>query len=132
MSNQQNELPVEQIRSPAGHNSIAYLPSCDQLISLEGEGNQEVFGVYFSSGEFYPLATREKQPRDVQNAALDAEGICKNGGVEVPIVSSSQTGARIRIYPTPPTDYFPLTVGITCGAIATLLYLLYVNMRRKK
>ena len=90
-----NPIPPYQNLSPAGHDGIAYRPGCDQLIN-QLVGDRVQWGVQLPDGEFYILGTRPPEPIKQAHAALDAQGLCKVNGAEVPIVSPHQSVASTR------------------------------------
>jgi hypothetical protein len=86
-------IPSQQTLSPATAKNIAFRPACSQLIPVEIEG-RIFWTVTMSDGDRIELAAYE--PMSVQDAHfwLDAEGICKINGVEVPLVYVDQVPQR--------------------------------------
>lgn len=86
-------IPSQQTLSPAGHDDIAFRPSCDQLIPIQ-QGDKVFWTITLSDGQqrvlqhFPPLSQQEAYWE------LDAYGICKIGGVNVPLVYTAQVPQR--------------------------------------
>lgn len=83
-------IPEGQNRPPAGHASIAFRPSCDQVAPV-GQGGTTAWVLNMPDGAARTLATYP--------AGLDAfeakrylanDGLCAWGGVDVPIIYTAQ------------------------------------------
>lgn len=96
-------IPSQQTLSPATHDDIAFRPACSQLVPIQRE--QTVFWtITLSDGAqrtlytFPPIATEDAY------LYLDTYGLCKLGGVDVPLVYTSQVPQRaIATVTTTPT-----------------------------
>jgi len=86
-------IPSQQTLSPATAPTIAFRPACSQLVPIEVEG-QVFWTVTMSDGDRFELATYEPMPVQDAHFWLDAEGICKINGVEVPLVYVDQVPQR--------------------------------------
>ncbi|MEO0374701.1 MAG: hypothetical protein AAF329_08770 [Cyanobacteria bacterium P01_A01_bin.17] len=86
-------IPSQQTLSPATAKNIAFRPACTQLVPIE-QGNRIFWTVTMADNKRIELAAYT--PMSVQEAHfwLDAEGICKIGGVEVPLVYVDQVPQR--------------------------------------
>lgn len=86
-------IPSQQTLSPATAKNIAFRPACTQLVPIE-QGNRIFWTVTMADNKRIELAAYT--PMSVQEAHfwLDAEGICKIGGVEVPLVYADQVPQR--------------------------------------
>lgn len=72
---------------PAGHEeAIAYRPACHQLTPSAQDGLTH-WQVSLTDGRPYTLATMPSQPLPDAYAAMDASGLCKVGGADVPIMT---------------------------------------------
>lgn len=97
-------IPSQQTLSPAGHDDIAFRPACDQLVPIQRE-HQVFWTITLSDGEqrvlqaFPPLSQRDAFYE------LDAYGICKIGGFQVPLVYTSQVPQRqVAQFSVSPTE----------------------------
>jgi|GEM_PF-1234559 len=107
-------IPSQQTLSPAGHEDIAFRPACTQLVPIQ-RGNTVFWTVTLSDGNqrvlqhFPPLSQKEAF------FELDAYGLCKIGGVEVPLVYTSQVPqrqvAQVTTSPTMPAGEGMQNVG---------------------
>ena len=86
-------IPSQQTLSPATAKNIAFRPACTQLVPIE-QGNRIFWTVTMADNKRIELAAYK--PMSVQEAHfwLDAEGICKIGGVDVPLVYVDQVPQR--------------------------------------
>lgn len=84
-------IPSQQTLPPAGQESFAFRPACSQLreISIPGDATQVSWGMAYNNS-FYSFSVKPAG-LSIQQAHLylDAEGNCKIGGVEVPLVSAN-------------------------------------------
>jgi len=87
-------IPSQQTLSPAGHDYIAFRPSCDQVRAVEQTPGEIAWTVTMSDGAIVALDVYA--PMSVQEAHfwLDANGHCKIGGVNVPLVYTDQVPQR--------------------------------------
>jgi len=86
-------IPSQQTLSPATHDDIAFRPACSQLVPIQRE--QWVFWtITLSDGEQRTLQTFPPLPTDEAYLYLDAHGLCKLGGVDVPLVYADQVPKR--------------------------------------
>ncbi len=86
-------IPSQQTLAPASAPNIAFRPACSQLVPIERAG-QVLWTVTMSDGARIELATYEPMPEQAAYVWLDAEGICKINGVEVPLVYVDQVPQR--------------------------------------
>jgi len=86
-------IPSQQTLAPASAPNIAFRPACSQLVPIEQKG-QVLWTVTMSDGARVELATYEPMPEQAASFWLDAEGICKINGVEVPLVYIDQVPQR--------------------------------------
>jgi len=86
-------IPSQQTLSPATAKDIAFRPACSQLVPIEIEG-RIFWTVTMSDGDRVELAAYEPMPEQEAHFWLDAEGICKINGVEVPLVYVDQVPQR--------------------------------------
>lgn len=116
------------MRGPAGHETVfAYRFACSQLQSQVNAAGKVEWFVIQADGSKYILATTEPQANAL--VWLDAAGICKTGGVEVPVISPEaaalvQSG-RLTLTPVYlPPQTFPVAwvlvavAALGMGAIA--------------
>jgi hypothetical protein len=86
-------IPSQQTLSPATAKDIAFRPACSQLVPIEIEG-RIFWTVTMSDGDLVELAAYAPMPTQEAHFWLDAEGICKINGVEVPLVYIDQVPQR--------------------------------------
>lgn len=86
-------IPSQQTLPPATAKDIAFRPSCNQLIPIQA-GNTVFWTVTMSDGDRRELAAYKPMSTQEAHFWLDAEGICKINGVEVPLVYVDQVPQR--------------------------------------
>lgn len=96
-------IPSQQTLSPATHDDIAFRPACSQLVPIQKD--EWVFWtITLSDGEQRTLYTFPPIATDEAILYLDTYGLCKAGGVEVPLVYASQVPQRaVATVTTTPT-----------------------------
>ncbi|ESA37741.1 hypothetical protein N836_35810 [Leptolyngbya sp. Heron Island J] len=85
------DVPSQQTLAPAGQQSFAFRPACSQLVesSIPDNSDQVHWGMSYN-GDFYAFSTKPAgMSQQKAHLFLDAEGNCKIGGVEVPMVAAS-------------------------------------------
>ncbi len=120
-------IPEQQLTPPAGHHdTLAYRPDCGQVQSSRDASGVTWF-VTMPDGSPYIIASGLPAMSALQaHLFLDAAGLCKLNGVEVPIVSPSQAPAqltRATVTPTLPatsSGLSPLAIALTVAAIGCL------------
>lgn len=86
-------IPSQQTLSPATAKDIAFRPACSQLVPIEMEGTV-FWTITMSDGDRIELAAYAPMPEQEAHFWLDAEGICKINGVNVPLVYVDQVPQR--------------------------------------
>ena len=86
-------IPSQQTLSPATDKDIAFRPACSQLVPIEVEG-RVFWTVTMSDGQRRELAVYAPMPEQEAHFWLDADGVCKIGGVDVPLVYVDQVPQR--------------------------------------
>lgn len=86
-------IPSQQTLSPATAEDIAFRPACSQLVPMQMD-NTVFWTVTMSDGERRELTAYAPMPEQSAHFWLDAEGICKINGVEVPLVYTEQVPQR--------------------------------------
>lgn len=86
-------IPSQQTLPPATAKDIAFRPACNQLIPIRS-GNRVFWTVTMSDGDRRELAAYKPMGTQEAHFWLDAEGVCKIGGVEVPLVYVDQVPQR--------------------------------------
>ena len=86
-------IPSQQTLSPAGHDDIAFRPACTQLVPIQRE-NTIFWTITLSDGQQRVLQHFPPLPQQAAFYELDAYGICKIGGADVPLVYTSQAPQR--------------------------------------
>jgi hypothetical protein len=112
-------VPPFQSMPPAGHHeALAYRPACSQLVpSLNADGLTD-WTVTLPDGTQYTLATIAPMPESQSHAALDASGLCKVGGADVPIVAP---GHLLTLTQRPTVTNIPKPAAPPYGALALVL-----------
>lgn len=82
----------QQAQPPAGHDDIAFRPSCGQVMATLQANGQVAHSIHLPDGKTRILAEYDHMPVDKAHLYLDAEGLCKTGpdAIEVPIIYSHQ------------------------------------------
>lgn len=115
-------IPSQQTLSPAGHDDIAFRPACDQLVPIQ-RGHQVFWTITLSDGQQRVLQHFPPLPQLDAYKELDAYGICKLGGADVPLVYTSQVPQR-QVATVTTTPELPAggdgisTAGESVGTIA--------------
>lgn len=125
-------IPAFQRTPPAGHHdALAYRPACPQL-KAQVVGDEVQWFVTLPSGENYILATTPTGQSTVQAyAGLDASGICKTGGVDVPIVSPTDaiaivsTRQEVTPFMMQPQSSNGSTLWVAAVVVGAIGYVLY-------
>ncbi|MGD1930963.1 MAG: hypothetical protein ACFB12_18845 [Leptolyngbyaceae cyanobacterium] len=86
-------IPSQQTLSPATAKNIAFRPACTQLVPIE-QGNHIFWTVTMADNKRIELAAYTAMSVQEAHFWLDAEGICKINGVEVPLVYVDQVPQR--------------------------------------
>jgi len=86
-------IPSQQTLSPAGHDDIAFRPACTQLVPIQRE-NTIFWTITLSDGQQRVLQHFPPLPQLDAYKELDAYGICKLGGADVPLVYTAQVPQR--------------------------------------
>ena len=86
-------IPSQQTLSPATAKNIAFRPACTQLVPIE-QGNHIFWTVTMADNKRIELAAYSRMSTQEAHFWLDAEGICKINGVEVPLVYTEQVPQR--------------------------------------
>ena len=86
-------IPSQQTLSPAGHEDIAFRPSCAQLAPVQ-QGDVVHWTINLSDGQQRVLYRLPPLTQDQAFRELGTAGICKVGGVDVPLIYSSQVPQR--------------------------------------
>ena len=86
-------IPSQQTLSPATHDDIAFRPACSQLVPIQ-QGEWVFWTVTLSDGEQRTLQTFPPMTTEDAYLYLDAHGLCKLGGVEVPLLFTAQVPHR--------------------------------------
>jgi len=121
-----SNVPSFQSMPPAGHHdAIAYRPACSQLVpSLNADGLTD-WTVTLPDGSNYILATIAPMPESQSHAALDASGLCKVGGDDVPIVAPGHlltlTQRPTVTNITPPAAPPYGAIGLGLGAVVLVV-----------
>jgi hypothetical protein len=87
-------IPPHQDHSPAGHENIAFRPACRQLVGIGHTDGNTYWSLAMPDGAQVTLAVYPTMPESQAHTYLDAEGFCKLGGSEVPIVYTAQVPQR--------------------------------------
>jgi hypothetical protein len=144
-------IPSQQTLSPAGHPDIAFRPSCGQLGEVLQANGLTAYTVNLPDGNVRILEEMPPRPRTDAEFDLDAAGLCKIGGVNVPIVFASQlpepavvapevapvevaaTGAEAAPEPSTGINRWQVVVGLFClGAAGLILLSVLGKARRQK
>jgi len=114
-----SSIPPFQSMPPAGHHdALAYRPACSQLVpSLNADGLTD-WAVTMPDGGQYTLATIAPMPETQSHAALDASGLCKVGGADVPIV---RPGHLLTLTQRPTVTNVPKPAAVPYGVIGLVL-----------
>ncbi|MEM9979725.1 MAG: hypothetical protein AAF808_19025 [Cyanobacteria bacterium P01_D01_bin.2] len=82
----------QQAQPPAGHDDIAFRPSCGQVTATLQANGQVAHAINLPDGQTRILAEYDNMPVDKAHLYLDAEGLCKTGpdAIEVPIIYTTQ------------------------------------------
>ena len=117
-------IPSQQTLPPAGQESFAFRPACSQLqeISIPGDSSQVSWGMAYNNS-FYSFSVKPAG-LSVQQAHLylDAEGNCKIGGVEVPVVTANSLPKELlpeAVVSTEPGIPALLPVGAQAPGLST-------------
>jgi len=86
-------IPSQQTLSPATHDDIAFRPACSQLVPIQ-KGDRVFWTITLSDGEQRTLQTFPPMPEIDAHMHLDTYGLCKLGGVIVPLVYTAQVPQR--------------------------------------
>ncbi|MDA0269059.1 MAG: hypothetical protein O3A14_19390 [Cyanobacteria bacterium] len=83
-------IPGPQAQPPAGHDDIAFRPACTQLVSVYQANGLNAFTVPLPDGTIRTLAELPQMSPGQAHAWLDSSGLCKVGGIDVPILFTDQ------------------------------------------
>ncbi|MEO1299122.1 MAG: hypothetical protein AAFW75_25765 [Cyanobacteria bacterium J06636_16] len=86
-------IPSQQALSPATHDDIACRPACRQLVPIR-QGEWVFWTVTLSDGQQRTLQTFPPMATEDAYLYLDAHGLCKLGGENIPLVYTSQVPQR--------------------------------------
>ena len=83
-------IPGPQAQPPAGHPDIAFRPACDQVGAVLQANGLVAHTIPLPDGSIRTLV--EMPPMDGAKVVreLDTAGLCKVGGIEVPIIFTDQ------------------------------------------
>jgi hypothetical protein len=83
-------IPGPQAQPPAGHDDIAFRPACTQLVAVYQANGLNAFTVPLPDGTIRTLAELPQMSPGQAHAWLDSSGLCKVGGIDVPILFTDQ------------------------------------------
>ena len=86
-------IPSQQTLPPATAKHIAFRPACSQLVPIQ-QGNRIFWTGTMADNDRIELAAYTPMSVQAAHFWLDAEGICKIGGVDVPLVYADQVPQR--------------------------------------
>lgn len=107
-----HQVPTAQSMPPAGHDDIAFRPACSQLQEIGLANGLTAWAISLPDGDTRVLAEYDPMSRTSAHAFLDASGLCKVGGEQVPIVWASQLPQRATAAPATAT-VVPQSEGIS-------------------
>lgn len=140
-------IPGTQAQPPAGHDDIAFRPGCLQVQSILQANGMVAHTIALPNGRIRILA--EMPPMDGDRALLylDTAGLCKVGGVDVPIIMADQLPqqsiARVSasVSGAPPIaidatgegggsfPVMPIAIG---GGVLAIAALLFIALQRRR
>ena len=95
-----HQIPTAQAMPPAGHNDLGFRPACTQLQEIGQANGLTAWAISLPDGGRRVLAEYEPMATSLAYSYLDASGLCKVGGADVPIVWASQLPQRSTARPT--------------------------------
>ena len=95
-----HQVPTAQAMPPAGHEDIAFRPACTQLQEIGQANGLTAWAISLPDGGRRVLAEYEPMATSLAYSYLDASGLCKVAGADVPIVWASQLPQRSTARPT--------------------------------
>lgn len=94
-----SSIPASQALPPAGFNEIAFRPACDQLAPVLQADGTTAWTLAMPDGQIKTMAQYPPMETPMAWAWLDADGLCKIGGDQVPIVYTRQLPQQSIIQP---------------------------------
>ncbi len=83
-------IPGTQAQPPAGHDDIAFRPACGQVGAIFQANGLNAYTIPLPDGSLRTLVEMPPMPPLQAHKEMDSSGLCKVGGVIVPILFADQ------------------------------------------